>query len=41
MELAVLGHTIRPDIVFDDVKLIVEIDGYAYHSDRDTFERDR
>lgn len=40
-DLVVFGHTMRPDIVFDDVKLIVEIDGYAYHSDRDAFERDR
>lgn len=40
-ELVVLGRTIRPDLVFDDVKLIVEIDGFAYHVDRDTFETDR
>lgn len=35
------GRTVRPDLVFDDVKLVVEIDGFAYHGDRDAFERDR
>lgn len=41
VELVILGRTLRPDLVFDDVKLLVEIDGYAYHADRDAFERDR
>ncbi len=41
VELVILGRTFRPDLVFDDVKLIVEIDGFAYHSGRDAFERDR
>ena len=40
-ELVIEGRTFRPDLVFDDVKLIVEIDGFAYHGDRDAFERDR
>lgn len=40
-ELVINGRTFRPDLVFDDVKLIVEIDGFAYHGDRDAFERDR
>lgn len=40
-ELVINGRTIRPDIAFDDVPLIVEIDGYDYHSDRDAFESDR
>lgn len=39
--LMILGHTVRPDLVFDDVKLVIEIDGFAYHGDRDAFERDR
>ena len=29
------------DIVFRDVKLVVEIDGRAYHSTPEAFERDR
>lgn len=29
------------DLVFDDVKLVVEIDGQAYHSDDVAFQRDR
>jgi len=35
------GRRFRPDLVFDDVKLLVEIDGFAFHGDRDAFERDR
>ncbi len=41
VELVIDGRTFRPDLVFDDVKLIVEIDGFAFHGDRDAFERDR
>ena len=29
------------DLLFDDVRLVVEIDGRAYHSDDDRFQRDR
>jgi very-short-patch-repair endonuclease len=29
------------DIVFRAARLIVEIDGWAYHSDREAFQRDR
>ena len=31
----------RPDFLWRDVRLIVEVDGYRYHSDRSTFRRDR
>jgi len=41
VELVIAGRKFRPDLVFDDVKLIVEIDGFAYHCDRGAFERDR
>ena len=41
VELVILGRRFRPDLVFDDVKLLVEIDGFAFHGDRDAFERDR
>lgn len=40
-ELIINGRTVRPDLTFDEVKLIVEIDGFAYHGDRDAFEGDR
>ncbi len=40
-DLVINGRTVRPDLTFDEVKLIVEIDGFAYHGDRDAFERDR
>ncbi len=30
-----------PDIVFDTVPLIVEIDGHAHHGGRERFEADR
>ncbi len=40
-DLVINGWTVRPDLTFDEVKLIVEIDGFAYHGDRDAFERDR
>ena len=29
------------DILFDDARLLVEIDGFAFHSDATTFQRDR
>jgi hypothetical protein len=29
------------DIVFPDLRLVIEIDGWAYHGDRDRFQRDR
>lgn len=29
------------DLVFRNARLVVEIDGWAYHSDRDRFQRDR
>ena len=33
------GHEV--DILFEDAKLIVELDGYAYHTHRSAFEADR
>lgn len=40
------GRSIRPDIYFwipdrPDVKIIVECDGYQYHSSKEKFTRDR
>jgi very-short-patch-repair endonuclease len=35
----VLGHEV--DFLWPEHKLIVEVDGYAYHSSREAFERDR
>jgi very-short-patch-repair endonuclease len=29
------------DVVFHAVRLVIEVDGWAYHSDRESFERDR
>jgi len=33
------GHEV--DLVWREAKLVVEIDGYAFHSSRSSFERDR
>lgn len=45
-EITVEGHHIRPDILIwmpsrPEFKLIVECDGYAFHSDKSSFTRDR
>ena len=45
-EIKVLGKNIRPDIFIwvpsrPDFKLIVECDGYKYHSDKESFSKDR
>ncbi len=40
-ELVIAGRTFRPDLIFDEVRLVVEIDGFAFHGDRQAFERDR
>lgn len=45
-EIQVEGKSIRPDMLFwipmcPDFKLIVECDGYDYHSNKETFARDR
>ena len=29
------------DVLFDSARLVVEVDGYAAHSSRDAFQRDR
>lgn len=39
--LVVCGTVRYIDIAFTDVKLAIEIDGYQYHSDPDSFRRDR
>ena len=31
----------KPDFLWREARLIVEVDGYAYHSDRATFRSDR
>ena len=35
----VVGHEV--DFLWREQKLIVEVDGFAYHSSREAFERDR
>lgn len=35
------GRTVIPDIAFDALKLVVEVDGRKYHSKLEDFERDR
>ncbi len=37
--LPMLGYV--ADFVWADEKLVVEIDGYGFHSSRESFERDR
>lgn len=39
--LQVGTQTIHPDARFDKERLVVEADGFAFHSDRSTFVRDR
>jgi very-short-patch-repair endonuclease len=34
-------HGFEVDFLWPDQRLIVEVDGFAYHGDRDAFERDR
>ena len=34
-------HGFEVDLLWRDQKLVVEIDGYAFHSTRRSFERDR
>jgi very-short-patch-repair endonuclease len=34
-------HGFEVDFLWREQRLVVEIDGYAYHSDRQAFERDR
>jgi hypothetical protein len=45
-EVAIAGRTIRPDLLFwnpahPDFRIVVECDGFDYHSDKDAFTRDR
>ena len=35
------GKTVRLDLAFEDLKLAIEVDGFAYHSGNDRFQRDR
>ena len=37
-ERGLIGHG---DLVFDAARLVVELDGWAYHTDPDRFQRDR
>lgn len=44
--IVVGGRTIRPDIYFwipsrPEINIVVECDGFAYHSDKETFKTDR
>jgi len=36
-----LLHGFKVDAVWPDLKLVVEVDGYEFHGDRDSFESDR
>lgn len=35
------GRVYFPDITFPDERLVIEVDGFEFHSDRECFERDR
>jgi very-short-patch-repair endonuclease len=35
------GFVARVDFAYPDASLLIELDGAAYHSDRETFQRDR
>ena len=35
------GQRFHPDVVFRAARLILEVDGFAFHSGREVFERDR
>jgi len=39
--MAIAGTIVKPDLLFEKRRLVVEIDGHEHHSDRDAFERDR
>ncbi|GAB3757060.1 endonuclease domain-containing protein [Microlunatus parietis] len=43
VEVACAGHRYPVDVVFERARLIIEVDGYAYHraENRDQFQRDR
>jgi very-short-patch-repair endonuclease len=36
-----LLHGLNVDAIWPDLKLVVEVDGYEFHGDRDSFENDR
>lgn len=40
-EMMIDGQVIVPDVTFKRSRLILEADGYAFHSDRNAFQRDR
>lgn len=35
------GRRLHPDIVFRALRIIIEVDGYEFHSSREAFEKDR
>lgn len=35
------GRVVRPDILFEEARLVIEADGFAYHSKGDRYQRDR
>jgi very-short-patch-repair endonuclease len=39
--LRIAGKLIQPDLLFDHHRLVVEVDGYAFHSAAAEFQRDR
>ena len=40
-DLTIGGSTFCPDIRFDALRLLIEVDGFAFHTDHDAFENDR
>lgn len=41
LPVTINGANFRIDLAFPALKLAIEVDGFAYHSSRDSFERDR
>jgi very-short-patch-repair endonuclease len=40
-EMVIEGQEVHPDVLFDAERLVIEVDGRRFHSDRDVFESDR
>lgn len=39
--LSLFGSNYYPDVLFDDCRLVLEVDGHTYHSDPNAFQYDR
>jgi very-short-patch-repair endonuclease len=40
-DLTIEGSSICPDVRFDTLRLLIEVDGFAFHTDHGAFENDR